>query len=92
MIKNQKLDHLGLYTKEIDKTVKWYCDVLGFSLIGDFVGDDGTVVKFIRNETGVCYELISPPDVYKRQRPVLIASWTIPKSCDVSLCKLRFTL
>ena len=62
MIKNRKLDHLGLFTNDIDATVKWYCDVLGFSLIGDFVGADGTVVKFIRNESGICYELISPPE------------------------------
>ena len=60
MIKNRKLDHLGLFTPDLDKTADWYCKVLGFRVIGDFIGENGTKVRFIQNDSGICYELISP--------------------------------
>ena len=36
MIKNRKHGHIGLATTDIEADVKWYIDVLGFELIGDF--------------------------------------------------------
>lgn len=59
MIKNRKHDHIGLATNNIDATVNWYIDVLGFELLGDFVGPDGSPCKFIRN-TDITYEIYQP--------------------------------
>jgi catechol 2,3-dioxygenase-like lactoylglutathione lyase family enzyme len=56
MIKNRKSDHIGLATNDIEATVNWYIDVLGFELIGDFVTQDGTQCKFLKN-TDVVYEI-----------------------------------
>ncbi len=59
MIKNRKHDHVGLATSDINATVNWYMDVLGFELIGDFVAPDGTQCKFIKN-TDITYEVFQP--------------------------------
>ena len=61
MLANRKLDHLGLFTKEIEETVRWYCENLGFQLYGDYRTRDGFTCKFIRNAAGIAYELILPP-------------------------------
>ena len=62
MIKNRKTGSSRTFHERHRCNGKMVLRCLGFSLIGDFVGADGTVVKFIRNESGICYELISPPE------------------------------
>ncbi len=59
MIKNRNHDHIGLATNDIEATVNWYIDVLGFKLIGDFVCPDGSPCKFIKN-TDITYEIFQP--------------------------------
>lgn len=50
MIKNRKHGHIGLGSAKLDEDVKWYIDVLGFELIGDFVHPNGNPIKFIKNK------------------------------------------
>lgn len=57
MIKNRKLGHIGMATRDIDATVAWYEAVLGFEKIGDFQAPDGNRITFIRNGEGCVYEL-----------------------------------
>lgn len=59
MIKNRKLGHIGLGVADIEATVKWYIDVLGFELIGDFVSPAGEPIKFIRSGD-IVYEIFQP--------------------------------
>ncbi len=59
MIKNRRLDHVGIATNQINEDVSWYLDVMGFKLIGDFVVPDGTPCKFLKN-TDVVFELFQP--------------------------------
>lgn len=66
MIKNRKHDHIGLATNNIEATVNWYMDVLGFELIGDFVAPNGTPCKFIKN-TDITYEIFQPVEGVKAE-------------------------
>lgn len=59
MIKNRKLGHIGLGTNDIEATVRWYIDVLGFSLIGEFKSPAGEPIKFIKSGDLV-YEIYTP--------------------------------
>ena len=56
MIKNRRHGHLGLASNDVEATVKWYMDVLGFELIGDFKDPAGNPVKFIKNQD-ITYEI-----------------------------------
>ncbi|HIZ43606.1 MAG TPA: VOC family protein [Firmicutes bacterium] len=62
MIKNRKHGHIGLATNDVEKDAKWYEDVLGFEVIGDFKGNDGSPVKFLKNRD-IVYEMYqaNPP-------------------------------
>ena len=62
MIKNRPLGHIGFPTKDIEATVNWYIDVLGFSLIGSFETEDGIPVRFIKNGD-VVYEIYEVADI-----------------------------
>lgn len=59
MIKNRKMGHIGLATNDVETTVKWYVDVLGYEVIGKFPFD-GRNVYFIKNTDGVIYEMFQP--------------------------------
>lgn len=59
MIKNRKLGHLGLATNDIEATVNWYIDVLGFELIGKFESPAGEPICFVKNGD-VVYEIFTP--------------------------------
>ena len=59
MIKNRKLAHLGLGTNDIETTVNWYVDVLGFELIGSFASPAGEPIRFIKSGDLV-YEIYTP--------------------------------
>ena len=61
MIKNRKMDHIGLAVTDLKATAKWYMDVLGFELIGAFVAPDGTPVNFLKSGD-VVYEIYQPID------------------------------
>ena len=62
MIKNRPLGHIGFGTNDIDATVNYYIDVLGFELIGDFQSPVGEPIKFIKSgdivslDAGVIYK------------------------------------
>ena len=36
MIKDKKLDHIGLAVPDVEKNAKWYQDILGFTIKGKF--------------------------------------------------------
>ena len=59
MIKNRKLGHIGLATNDIEATVNWYVDVLGFEVIGVFESPAGEPIRFIKNGDLV-YEIYTP--------------------------------
>jgi catechol 2,3-dioxygenase-like lactoylglutathione lyase family enzyme len=55
MIKGRKLDHIGLAVTDIEASRAWYCDVLGFAVIGHFYSGT-TPVYFLKNGETV-YEM-----------------------------------
>ena len=55
MIKGRKLDHIGLAVTDLEASKNWYCDVLGFEVIGHFYAGD-TPAYFIKNGDTV-YEM-----------------------------------
>lgn len=55
MIKGRKLDHMGLPVTGLEANKQWYCDVLGFEVIGHFF-DGGVPVYFLKNGDTV-YEM-----------------------------------
>lgn len=57
MIKNRKLDHVGLPSVDVELTAKWYMDVLGYKLIGTFILPGDVKVMFIENVEGFVYEI-----------------------------------
>ena len=57
MVKNRKLDHLGIATSDLEKFVNWYVDVLGFEVFEECIAEDGTPIKFLKNNEGVIYEV-----------------------------------
>lgn len=59
MIKNRKLGHIGLAVNDLEASVQWYCDVLGFTLIGAFRTPDGVQARFLQNGDLV-YEIYQP--------------------------------
>jgi len=59
MLKGRKHDHVGLATNDIEATVNWYVDVLGFEQYGECVAPDGTPCRFISNR-GINYEVFQP--------------------------------
>lgn len=64
MIKGRKLDHIGLAVTDLEASKNWYCDVLGFEVIGHFY--DGDVpVYFIKSGETVyeMFELDIPKEV-----------------------------
>ena len=59
MIKNRKMGHIVLAVNNLEETVKWYMDVLGFELTGAFVTPDGVQVRFLKSGD-VVYEIYQP--------------------------------
>ncbi len=61
MIKNRKMDHIGLATNDVEADAKWYMDILGFRILGKF-NNQGDTVYFLNNGD-VTYEMYSanPP-------------------------------
>ncbi len=59
MIKNRKHGHIGIATNDLEADSKWYVEVLGFEVIGDFTVPDGTHAKFLKN-ADVVLELFQP--------------------------------
>ena len=55
MIKGRKLDHIGLAVTDIEASRAWYCDVLGFAVLGHFYSGT-TPVYFLKNGETV-YEM-----------------------------------
>ena len=59
MIKGRKLDHIGLAVTDLEASKNWYCDVLGFEVIGHFHAGS-TPVYFVKNGD-VVYEIYEEP-------------------------------
>lgn len=59
MIKNRKMDHIGLGVNDIEAAVRWYEEVLGFTLIGAFETPDGVPARFLKSGDLV-YEIFQP--------------------------------
>ena len=59
MIKGRKLGHIGLGTNDIEATVQWYLEVLGFEIIGDFKSPAGEPIKFLKRGD-IIYEVFQP--------------------------------
>jgi catechol 2,3-dioxygenase-like lactoylglutathione lyase family enzyme len=59
MIKNRKHDHVGLATNDLEATVKWYVEELGFEEYGKCVAPDGTPIRFIKGKD-IRYEIFQP--------------------------------
>ena len=59
MIKNRRLGHIGLGSNDIEATVKWYVEELGFDLIGDFFSPAGEPIKFLKSGD-IIYEVFQP--------------------------------
>lgn len=57
MIRDRKQGHLGMASTDINATVKWYIEVLGYEKIGDFKAPNGDNIQFIRNAQGNVYEI-----------------------------------
>ena len=55
MFKGRKLDHIGLAVTNLEASKNWYCDVLGFEVIGHFYDGD-TPAYFLKNGDTV-YEM-----------------------------------
>ena len=59
MIKNRKVGHIGFGVNDIETTAKWYVDVLGFKIIGEFMSPDNELIKFLQSGDLV-YEIWQP--------------------------------
>ncbi len=59
MIKGRKLDHIGLAVTDLEASKAWYCDVLGFEVIGHFHAGD-TPAYFLKSGDTV-YEMYEEP-------------------------------
>jgi catechol 2,3-dioxygenase-like lactoylglutathione lyase family enzyme len=59
MIKNRQSDHVGIAVNNLNETVSWYVEVLGFEVIGDFAAPDGTPCKFLKN-ADIVFEIFQP--------------------------------
>ena len=57
MIKGRRLDHIGLAVTNLEASKKWYCDVLGFEVIGHFYDGDAPAY-FLKNGDTV-YALVN---------------------------------
>ena len=49
-------DHVGLATNDLERTVRFYVDELGFEEVSACIAADGTPIKFLRNG-GLNYEI-----------------------------------
>ena len=59
MIKNRKVGHIGFGVNDIEASTKWYVDVLGFKVIGEFMSPDNEPIKFLQNGD-LIYEIWQP--------------------------------
>ncbi len=57
MIKNRKFGHLGMASSDIEATVAWYTENLGYKVTGDFMAPPIGRFVFIENEEGSIYEI-----------------------------------
>lgn len=56
MIKNRKHSHIGMATSNLQQTTKWYQEILGCDLIGQFKDELGNAVHFLTDGT-VTFEI-----------------------------------
>ena len=59
MIKNRKMGHIGLAVNDLEAAAQWYCEVLGFEVIGAFRTPDGVNVRFLKSGD-IVYEIYQP--------------------------------
>jgi catechol 2,3-dioxygenase-like lactoylglutathione lyase family enzyme len=59
------LQHYGIYCKNIEDSIKFYCEVLGFRLVFTseaMEGDKPLKMAFIKHDSGFCLELLEQAD------------------------------
>ena len=85
MIKGRKLDHIGLAVTDLEASKNWYCDVLGFEVIGHFYDSD-VPVYFIKNGNTVyeMFELDIPEAVQGKINHISFTSENI--EADYAYC------
>lgn len=66
MFKNRKHDHIGLGTNDLEATVNWYQEVLGFHEYGRCTAPDGTPVRFL-TDGYLNYEIFQPVSGVKKE-------------------------
>ena len=86
MIKGRRLDHIGLAVTDLEASKAWYCDVLGFAVIGHFYAGS-TPVYFLKNGDTVyeVYEEPIPEAVQGKIDHISFASQDI--EADYAYCK-----
>ena len=80
MIKNRKVGHIGFGTNDIEATAKWYVDVLGFKVIGEFMSPDNEPIKFLQSGDLV-YEIWQPAPGQTVDCPGKIDHLCFPITC-----------
>jgi glyoxylase I family protein len=69
MLKN--FEHVGMTVSDLDRTLRFYCDLIGFRLLVRRTAPGGTEVAFIEAPGGAQLELVRPPgDIARPARPV----------------------
>ena len=85
MFKGRKLDHIGLAVTNLEASKNWYCDVLGFEVIGYFHCGD-IPVYFLKNGETVyeMFQLDIPQEVQGKINHISFASEDI--EADYAYC------
>lgn len=83
MIKGRKLDHIGLAVTNLEASKNWYCEVLGFEVIGYFHSGD-IPVYFLKNGDTVyeIFELDIPEEVQGKINHISFVSEDIEADYD----------
>ncbi len=58
---NYQLDHINLKVKDLEKTITYYTDLLGFEVSARFMGPNREFVFITNGE--ITYELLEYPDI-----------------------------
>ncbi|MFI3209923.1 MAG: VOC family protein [Peptostreptococcaceae bacterium] len=68
MIKTRKLDHVGLIVDDLESAVKWYQEILGFTIQAKFKSSYGMEFYYLENCDGVVYELYENKNLSPMER------------------------
>lgn len=86
MIKGRKLDHIGVGVTDVEASCAWYRDILGFTVIGDFV--TGGVQAYFLKSGDTVYEMYQedlPTEIQGKIDHIAYVSEDI--EADYAFCK-----